>query len=53
MEFILEIIVELLFLAGIVVFRWCIRHKEITYAVLCAALMVADVFVWLKLLGKI
>ena len=53
MDFIVEIMIYLLFAAGVAMIQWCIRHKEVTYALIVAFIMIIDVFVWLKLHGKI
>jgi hypothetical protein len=53
MEFIIEIAVYLLFAVGITLIQWCIRHKEITAAMIIVGLMIIDVFVWMKLHGII
>ena len=44
MEFIAEILVELVFMFGIALFGWCVRHKNITMGILAVALVVVDVF---------
>jgi hypothetical protein len=53
MEFIIEILIYLLFAAGVTLIQWCIRHKEITGAMIIVVLMIIDVFIWLKLHGII
>ena len=53
MDFIIEMAIYLLFAVGIALVQWCIRHKEITYAMIIVVLMIIDVFVWLKLHGRI
>ena len=53
MEFLVEIAIYLLFAVGIALVQWCIRHKEITYAMIIVVLMIIDVFVWMKLHGII
>ena len=53
MDFIIEMAIYLLFAVGIALVQWCIRHKEITYAMIIVVLMIIDVFVWLKLHGRL
>ena len=53
MDLIVEILIYLLFAFGLALIQWCIRHKQVTYTLLIALLMIIDVFVWLKLYGKI
>ena len=48
MEFLAEIIANVLLAVGIFVVQWCVRHKEITKALFVIALMVIDVFVIIK-----
>ena len=50
MEFIAEIIVELILAGGICLFGWCIRHKNATLAILAVALVIVDVIVLFKVL---
>ena len=45
MEFIAEIIANVLLAVGIFGVQWCVRHKEVTKALLVIALMVVDVIV--------
>ena len=49
MEFMAELIVELLFVLAFILFRWCLDHKNITVAILAVMLAVLDVFVLMKL----
>ena len=48
MELLAEIIVNLLLLVGVYLVRWCIRHKDITLAIVVVAMMVVDVIVIFK-----
>ena len=48
MEFIAEIIVELILAGGIWLVGWCIKHKNATLAILAVALVIVDVIVLLK-----
>ena len=48
MEFIAEILVEVVFMLGIALFGWCVRHKNITLGILAVALVVVDVIVLIK-----
>ena len=49
MEFIAEILVELIFVLAFILLRWCLDHKSITVAILAVMLAVLDVFVLMKL----
>lgn len=53
MEALIEIAVYLIFGLGVYLIQWCIRHKQATYTIMVVLLMVIDVFVWMKLHGKI
>lgn len=52
MDFIIEILIYLIFAGGIWVFHWCMRHKNVALTIITIIVMVIDVFVWLKLMGK-
>ena len=45
MYFLAEILVDIVLALGIVLLQWCIRHKNITMALLAVALVVVDVMV--------
>ena len=49
MEFLAEILVELVFMLGIFLFGWCVRHKNTTLGILAVALVVVDVLVLIRL----
>jgi hypothetical protein len=53
MEAIVEILIYLVFFGGMYLVQWCIRHKQATFTIMIVLLMVLDVFVWLKLHGKL
>lgn len=48
MELIAEIAVEIVLALGIFLFQWCIRHKEVSLAILAAILVVIDIVVLVK-----
>lgn len=48
-----EIIANVLLLFGLFIVRWGIRHKSITLAIGAVILMIIDVFVILRLTGRI
>ncbi len=49
MEFLAELLVELVLALAIFLFGWCVRHKSITLAILAIALVVIDIFALFKL----
>ena len=53
MEFLAELIAELILALGIFLFGWCVRHKNFTYAMLAVAMVAVDIIVLLKVLHKI
>ncbi len=53
MEFLLEIIANLLLLLGLFLFRWCRVHKQATLAMLVIIMMVLDVIFILWRFGVI
>ena len=52
MDFLIEMLIYLIFAGGIWTFHWCMRHKSIALTIITIIVMVIDVFVWIKLLGK-
>lgn len=48
MEFLAEIIANVLLAVGIFGVQWCVRHKEVTKALFVIALMAVDVFVIIR-----
>lgn len=50
MDFIAELIANLVLALGIFLVQWCIRHKNITLAILALILIAIDVVVLLKVL---
>lgn len=53
MDFLIELVIYLVFAFGIWLFHWCMRHKNITLMFFSAVMMVVDVLVWLKVMGKL
>ena len=53
MEFLAEIIVNLIFLLAIYMIRWGKQHKEATVAILIIGLMIIDVLFVLRYFGKL
>lgn len=49
-DFVINIIVEVVFALGIFIIQWAVRHKNISLTILAVMLMVADVLVWRYLL---
>ena len=50
MDFIAELIADVVLALGIFLVQWCIRHKNTTLAILALILIVIDVIVLLKVL---
>ena len=50
MEFIAELLANVILAGGIFLFGWCVRHKNATLAILAVALVIIDVIVLLKVL---
>lgn len=51
MDFIAELVADLILAIGIFLVQWCIRHKNITLAILALILIVIDVIVLLRVLN--
>ncbi len=43
MEFIVDVLLNLLLLLGLFMFRWCKAHKQATLAILVVIMMIIDV----------
>lgn len=52
MELIAELLIYVVFMFGMWLFHWCMRHKNVSLTIIAILVMVIDVFVWLKVLGK-
>lgn len=50
MDFIAELLADVILAGGFFLFGWCIKHKNITIALLAVALMIIDVIVLRKML---
>ena len=48
MEFLIELLANLLLLFGIYLVRWCAVHKDTTKAILVVAVMIVDVIFIIK-----
>lgn len=48
MDFLAEIVVNLLLVVGVYLFQWCVRHKEAAKAIFIVILMLIDIVVIFK-----